>query len=856
LILISISIYILIKGLRQILLSKCITMETIINTPFENEIFETEYYPRDVKTKIKNIIRYADELDFKDSSLVVNQLKKLMRLLKYNKKLDKYVNQTSFRNKFNVGRYYQFGTGYQNLPSKVRNTLVDDGYVDCDMKNAFPVILNSVADKYKLKCPTLSKYVADRQFYFDDIMATYGVNRGDAKVLMLSLCFGGGLTKWEMDHSDTMMTTPQWLIDFVAELDNLATIIYDKKEMELVRKIVNKKRVDNPDIGLCVSNKKGSSLSILAQLIENNILMAVRKYIKTMFDNVYCHTVIFDGFLVWTEDKSRIEDVRKAINTFVFDTFDIAIEFEFKGFENNYTDRIQEFLDVDSKVMGCINENDVFNRVIDEFNDFVIVDKKLYGFKNGLWVDGFEVFFSVFEAIKDSLAVDEYDKDGLERKRSNKNWFEDGAKNRSFHTFINNNWKSLFSSFEDDNYFVKNQINSRGCLLFNNGTLMTRDKTLVFKEKFYKNKIFHKKYMFDYVAPNAADSFCDFEDINTVEKTFFGIYGRLADVLIEQIAVSWFGIPSKTFIFVIGEKNVGKSSLIAMIRNSLGNEAMGEFDIKNFEIAGKKNTNTHDALNYKWLLPLAEKRLVFSSEMTDGILDAELMKRFTSGGKDMFQARGLFKEAQSCCITATPISFGNSFPRINNVSDPALQERLKVIEVMKTFVKEVVDPDKQCPFIDDGELTRIINDGRFQDGFRHLLIGAYQSYLERGGFYETEDTMKLLQSGFDMNVDDEDEEIIDKLHEYIEATGDLENDWIFSHDLNTILEEADLGWISKKKKTKHFLKRLADGKDIDKTRNKYCREKKRACWAWLGLKVKESEKPYGCAIRTAGLLER
>jgi hypothetical protein len=281
----------------------------------------------------------------------------------------------------------------------------------------------------------------------------------------------------------------------------------------------------------------------------------------------------------------------------------------------------------------------------------------------------------------------------------------------------------------------------------------------------------------------------------------------------------------------------------------LGQEAMGEFDIKNFEIAGKKNTNTHDALSYKWLLPLAEKRLVFSSEMTDGILDAELMKRFTSGGKDMFQARGLFKEAQSCCITATPISFGNSFPRINNVSDPALQERLKVIEVKKTFVKNVVNPEKECSFIDDGELTQIINNGRFQDGFRQLLISAYQSYLERGGFYETEDTMKLLQSGFDMNVDDEDEEIIDKLHEYIEVTGDLENDWIFTHDLNTILEEADLGWISKKKKTKHYLCRLADGKDIDKVKNKYCKEKGKGCYAWLGMKAKRG----GCMIDASAI---
>jgi energy-coupling factor transporter ATP-binding protein EcfA2 len=808
----------------------------IINTPFENEIIECEYYPRNIKSIIKSILINKEHLDFKDTTMTVNKLNKLMKSLKYDSKNDRYILMSLYKNKHNIGRYYQSGVGLQNLPSKIRNTIIDDNYIDFDMKNCAPTTVLHIAKYYKISTDILQDYVKNRQNYINEIMNIYSVKKKAAKTLMTSLLFCGNFKNWLIENgTDCTIPDPVWINDFVKEIDTITTFLYNKEELQIIKEIMKTKRKDCLDINYHKNNKKGSFLSLMTQIIENNVLMSARQFIKKNYSNVYSHTLIFDGFLLWCENKKDLQDIKDAINKHVFNEYGIPIEFEFKDFSDNYKTIISE-LDKNQED-GCSNEYDVYEKILNYYNEYVIVENKLYAFDGGLWVDGLEVFFKKFEELKEQL----YFKPKNEKNIKECNWFYDGAKNSSFHKYIKLNWRSLFNEYVDDKYFIENRNNHLGCLLFNNGTLITHTdkdgkKSLLFEDKFYNNKIFTHKYNVDYIKPSSNNIICNCndDDIEYIKEVFFGIYGKYKDILIEQLAVSYFGIPTKSFVFVVGDTNVGKSTLISMIRTSLGNEYVGEFDINNFEISGK-NANMFDALKYKWILPIADKRLVFCSEGSEKILDSELMKRFTSGGKDAFIARGLMKNEQSVILNALPLCFCNSVPRIQGIDD-AIKSRLKVIEIYKKFVKEVADESIECKFIDDLEIMNIISSLKYQDAFRHLLIGYYEKYLENGGFMEQkEDLKQSLNDNLELNVEDEDVEIVEKIRSGLQITGDLD-DYIFTSSFNNYLESINLGWIVKKKKITYYLKKICDGKQYKKTNSKYNKDTKTGKYAWLGFK--------------------
>jgi hypothetical protein len=188
------------------------------------------------------------------------------------------------------GRVYADGAqSLQSFSKKIRETLARKRYYDIDMVNAHPNILKGICEKNGWKCPKLNHYINHREVVLAQIVAAFTCTRGDAKILMLSLMYGGGDSAWREKRSlDKSIPIPTFITEYTRELETVASNIFECAAYE--------------DIPIVTTRRpKFSKMSLLIQDIENKILMEMSRFFKL---NGYEPGVyMFDGLMVYRKEQ-------------------------------------------------------------------------------------------------------------------------------------------------------------------------------------------------------------------------------------------------------------------------------------------------------------------------------------------------------------------------------------------------------------------------------------------------------------------------------------------------------------------------------------------------------------------------
>jgi len=102
--------------------------------------------------------------------------------------------KVSYKQRRGCGRYYAVGgLSLQGFPREIRHTIAREFYIDIDIKNAHPVILEHLCKKHGFACEQLSKYINNRDELLSQVVGNDGkpLPREDAKKIYLSLTNGG-----------------------------------------------------------------------------------------------------------------------------------------------------------------------------------------------------------------------------------------------------------------------------------------------------------------------------------------------------------------------------------------------------------------------------------------------------------------------------------------------------------------------------------------------------------------------------------------------------------------------------------------------------------------------------------------
>ena len=173
-----------------------------INNCLNGRIDAIEYFDKDKlwhilknKSKFQKILNQKSEIPDGNNTDMLERVRKYF-MMSLNQGIDGRTTKTghinvSYNNRNNAGRLFaDCCLSLQNINHKIRHTIGGEYYIDVDMVNAHPVILEYICKELKIKCPYLSFYNLNREKIFKKYLEV-GFERDDIKKLMLVIINGG-----------------------------------------------------------------------------------------------------------------------------------------------------------------------------------------------------------------------------------------------------------------------------------------------------------------------------------------------------------------------------------------------------------------------------------------------------------------------------------------------------------------------------------------------------------------------------------------------------------------------------------------------------------------------------------------
>ena len=589
--------------------------------------FQTTEFP-DLDA-LRKLIHYYKDLPLTDKQRKPIQIgDKSFELLSLLKKYEKEYNPKfcgmpisyghSKNNPDFPGRQFARGPSLQGMRRCIRHTLSKAKYHDYDMVNCHPTIFVQYCKKKGWDTSPFDSYLEKRDEYLKELMESNGLDRDDAKAVVLSILNGGTRDYNALD------VKPVWLKVYKASVEEIQTKILNDPE--------NKKLVDHVKT-YKKRNVGGAAMNLLLCRIENKILMEAIKYLVVKFPSL-----AFDGFqCIDTFTQDKLDEMSQAV-------------FELLDYKMKWTEKqMDEAIDLSSfpevpEENGIEGDLNVFSEVMKKFPDYIkrkgtlifIFDERTGMWSSdkeahGIWMnmcEEIECGYS-YKAMMSAFAL-------TQKLDDSTAFFEKATKARL--------GKLLYANCIRD-------IENRKSLPFSSDYFFTLRIDRNFNEVPNEEdiqKVFHHLYVEPHENPEVR---------NELWKTLsMGLTGRNVQ---------------RGFTMNIAPTRCGKSTCINTHVNShapyVKSISSQTFIVSRFAKANDHNDN---------LLLLRDTRLLFSSEKPGGgEIDEELIKNATGG--DGISARACGQKASESFVSESHLVFmGNSPLQFNNKGS-ALQERVK-----------------------------------------------------------------------------------------------------------------------------------------------------------------------------------
>ena len=254
---------------------------------------------------------------------------------KFKKILKKYNNTVQYKQKNNQGRF--FGNGLQSFPREIRKYCSNEFYVDIDIINCHPVLIENILINNNISIPTfLQQYNLNRQ----KTLEKYNLHdKIDViKIINTDKCYH--------KHPDIISFHNVLYSDFITILKQSYTIIQKTK------------------------NTLGSFIATCLQNIENDILMIMFNKCKDM--NLQIDVLVFDGFMI---DKNiYFPELLHILQNEVYKKIKYNIKLIEKKMDTDWIPIINE-LDKNKDIIKYKKANELFNRPEDTTWDVVKSNK-------------------------------------------------------------------------------------------------------------------------------------------------------------------------------------------------------------------------------------------------------------------------------------------------------------------------------------------------------------------------------------------------------------------------------------------------------------------------------------------------
>jgi P4 family phage/plasmid primase-like protien len=548
------------------------------------------------------------------------------------------------------GRVYaKNNLSFIGLKKEIRHALSIDNYVDIDMKNAQPTILEQICKKNNIECKYLSKYVDNRDDILKEVMEIYKVPRDQAKELFIIIMYYGSFNKWCEINGIKGKEMTEFIKNFQKGIQKTGEIIYKNNDY-----LKDKLKREN-------NNEIGTIMSFYLQEYERRIMEVVYEYLlenKKIVKDVssLCH----DGIMI--EKKYYNVELLDKIQNVVLFKIGIKIIFEEKPIINEYEKQLQEIEKESKKFIENIGDDVIFNKYAkNNFKNFYKTSNKEYYIYN----DDNKLF-----EIKDYQYATNYIGDEMRTLLikykhifTNQKDYED-----LFYGYTNGMDKKILKLNND--YELKNKLNKKKGMI-----PLKENKVLNLYDLSIRERSIDDYFTFEMPVSYIPDTFKE-EAIKKYLNDLFLNDEELIQTVLDIVKTILYG-QSLRYIFVFqGAGSNGKSLFIEMLQKIYSNFAS---TISKKIIIEEK---TNSALNTE-IEMLEHIRVGLLSETKDGdIFNDVIIKKITGG--DQLTLRGLQVSERNFYTNVSLIVCTNHFPKFDTTQKNML-ERIIPIPFLQSF---------------------------------------------------------------------------------------------------------------------------------------------------------------------------
>jgi len=554
------------------------------------------------------------------------------------------------------GRMFSTKASLQSSSKVIRHTIAKDIYVDVDIVNCHMIILKKYCQDNKIDTPFLDKYITKREDCLKELMAyewsddKSHLSRDDAKEFMLSI-INGGIRTQKFENG----SAPDWIMGLESEAKNIFKYLIGTKR----GKTFHKRALDKKEY-----NIEGTTLNYLLCEQENEILCCMYRHLCSIGAQVgaFC----FDGMMV--KVATWKDKYLKSLEEVVKDQLGYDLQLAIKPMN----------LGIDLKGLKTVMDIDTSDEALADYilskKDIMYHSKRktiyMYDEKSALWKDTELV---ALRSVISNIAIPLLETIKSEEERAKAiNSIKSSNKQGSILKSIEGKIKAdPKDSFIDDNFDkVKGifPIKDNKVILLKENREASREKCHYFT-KTTQNELLDE--------PNEKFVYKYFGDILDTENKEYIEYFLLS------LAYSMTGENDlKRFFILQGKKDTGKSLLIKLVNNILG-EFGGVGNDKVFKLTKYDSVHDSEAMDLKG------RRFISVSELTEEeSFNEKLMKKISGG--DAINLRGCASEKVNT-ITFDCVMWlaTNDIPNFSGKNDDGVEsafaQRMRVLTFPKVF---------------------------------------------------------------------------------------------------------------------------------------------------------------------------
>ncbi len=512
-----------------------------------------------------------------------------------------------------------------------KSALCKKNYVDLDIVNCHPVLMEQVFIDKGYECPVLTAYNKSREKFFKK-MNNHGISRDNCKILIMRMFYGGSVKAWCNDNSFKYENLEGSIVlDLDTELKENVKTLLNTEELLKYRMEAEKNK------GKEYYNCAGTAMSYYLQTLECKCLLSMYKRLTTN-EQRRVGALIHDGLhLEIKEEDEDFTGLIKRLKTHIHEETGFFVDLKIKEFQ--HIEELDNIIVIESDKEGGDYITDKLK------NDYVISQERIFMRVNNVWTTNEKVI-----------------KRGLIKAIGNMNIFFKKEKDIQPYSTMAKSCNAMIQYVEpteDEDFVDKLWTSNLYKLCFKNGYYDFKKGKL---EPYDIDTHTTIKINRDYkeATPEMIQAVYD-----RILDPIFNNNNELRDTWLNYIVRGVAGhIEDKNWGVGIGERDCGKGVLVGLLENCFTDYCRAT-NSENFLF---KAGQADSAKALSWLVPFEFKRLLLTNEITRDSqgkfrINGNVLKKLSSGG-DKIEARVNHKDEINFKIQARVCMFCNDLPPI------------------------------------------------------------------------------------------------------------------------------------------------------------------------------------------------